>query len=96
MVSAVAVPAQAGDVKALLGPRGEVLRRFTSTGPGVSAYNATRPGGTELMRFAPSLASADGDILPEKRELDAQARDNVRNDGYLSGARQVQDRKSVV
>jgi len=88
VVSAAPVTA-ADEVKTLVGPRGEVLRRFSTTGAGVSAFNATRPSGTELMRFAPSLASADGDLLPEKRELDAQARDNVRNDGYLSGARQV-------
>ena len=98
----VTPPADVGGIKTLVGPQGEVLRRFASPGAGVSsfaatrtggagvgAFNATRISGTELMRFAPSLASADGDILPDKRALDAQARDQVRNDGYLSGARQV-------
>lgn len=54
-----------------------------------NAYRATMPSGAELMRLPASLSSADGDILRDKRQLDARVRDNVRNDGYLSGARRV-------
>lgn len=54
-----------------------------------NAYRATMPSGAELMRLPASLSSADGDILRDKRQLDARVRDNVRNDGYLAGARRV-------
>lgn len=54
-----------------------------------NAYRAALPSGAELMRLPPSLSSADGAILRDKRQLDARVRDNVRNDGYLAGARRV-------
>ena len=67
----------------LIDTSGRPLR--TSAG----AFIATRPSGAELMRMPASLASADGDILPEKRDLDARCRDVVRNDGYLASAKRV-------
>lgn len=40
----------------------------------------------ELAMDAPSIRSADGDLLPGKDLIDARARDQVRNDGYAMGA----------
>lgn len=39
-----------------------------------------------LNRWQPAIRSADADILPEKSDLDARARDTVRNDAFVSGA----------
>lgn len=67
----------------ILDTAGQPLRRKAG------AWTATRPSGAELMRLPPSLSSADGDLLGDKRELDARVRENIRNDGYLAGARRV-------
>lgn len=39
----------------------------------------------QLALWAPSLRTADDEIIPEKPILDARARDMLRNDGYVAG-----------
>lgn len=73
-------------VKSLVSESGEVLSTFT-VDPRAHAFAATRGRGAELMAFNPSYSSADADILPAKRELDAKSRDHIRNDGHIAGAR---------
>lgn len=38
-----------------------------------------------IALWAPALKSADRDILPEKRTIDARSRDTLRNDAYVAG-----------
>lgn len=38
-----------------------------------------------LSRWQPAIRSADADLLPEKTNLDARARDTFRNDAYVAG-----------
>lgn len=56
------------------------------------AYEASDTESRELGSWAPSMGSADLDILPEKSILDVRVRDAQRNDAYVqNGARILQD-----
>ncbi|MEM1430018.1 MAG: phage portal protein [Pseudomonadota bacterium] len=46
------------------------------------AYEATDRNNKSLALWNPTMRSADGDVLPDKRRLDARARDLLRNDAY--------------
>ena len=75
-------------VRSIVDQDGNKLRTFP-VGEMAQAYDGLRRPGTEMLSFHPSYRSADGDILSVKRELDAKGRENVRNDGYISGARRI-------
>lgn len=49
------------------------------------AYEAAQRNQRTLALWSPPLQSADLDIVPEKAELDARARDTLRNDAYVRG-----------
>ena len=51
-----------------------------------SSYDGADRMNAEMVRWNPSLLSADGDTLPSKEILDARGRDMVRNDPLISSA----------
>lgn len=75
------------EIRSIVDPNGKPLSTFPVING--QAFDGLRRPGTEMLNFQPSMGSADADILPAKRELDAKSRDNVRNDGYISGARRI-------
>lgn len=75
------------EIRSLLDSKGKEIRSFPVIRG--QAFDGLRKPGTEMLNFSPSMRSADADILPAKRELDAKSLDNVRNDGYISGARKI-------
>lgn len=59
---------------------------------GTPAYDAADMESRELLTWAPSVGSADLDLLPEKGILDTRVRDASRNDAYVqNGGRVLQD-----
>ena len=48
------------------------------------AYDASSRFDRDLMTWNPSHSSADEDLLPEKRLMDARVRDTMRNDAYAA------------
>lgn len=46
------------------------------------AYDAADRYDRELVTWIPSSGSADEDLIPEKRTMDARVRDTMRNDAY--------------
>jgi len=50
-----------------------------------AAYSGADRHATELQGYQPSFGSADSDLLPERRDLVAGARDHGRNDGWITG-----------
>jgi lambda family phage portal protein len=59
------------------------------------AYEGAARFDRQIASWNPALRSADADILPEKRLLDARARDLHRNDAYIQWGEQ-QHRDSIV
>lgn len=67
---------------------GEILLQ-PSTGDNPSAlvggaYEAAERFNAEFATWNPSFGSADDDIIPVKKEMDARVRDTIRNDGFAS------------
>jgi lambda family phage portal protein len=54
----------------------------------LAAYQAAERRGMELADWMASRGSADADLLPEREELAAKARDMARNEGWVSGGLQ--------
>lgn len=48
-----------------------------------------------LARWQPAIRSADAEVLPEKGNLDARARDTIRNDAFVGGGADIY-RDSIV
>lgn len=67
------------ELSTILDANGNPMRRVTITAMHDSAYAAASQG-KELRRWQPPRGSADSDLLPEKRDIDARARDLVRNE----------------
>lgn len=67
----------------LNGAEGAALDIQASVG---GAYDAADRTSLEMMRWNPSLLSADMEINPVKETLDARSRDMVRNDPLISSA----------
>lgn len=70
------------DTLDLLGPE-PVRASFGGAYDGASRFDR------ELALWAPPLRSADQDILPEKRIVDARVRDTLRNDAYVAGGANI-------
>ena len=62
---------------------------------GSGAYEGASRLGRELATWRAPITSADAEITREKPQMDARARDMVRNDGYVLGAVNIR-RDSVV
>lgn len=76
------VPAGAGGVM----PR--VRDVITVSQPKEMAYGAFEAADqfdNALALWGPMIRSADADILPDKEQVDARARDLIRNDAYIQG-----------
>lgn len=65
-------------ISELIGPQ---YREMAFTG----AYDGAAVFEKNLTTWSPPLQSADKDMIPEKRMLDARARDVARNDAYIAG-----------
>lgn len=50
------------------------------------AFDGASQISREMALWSPLLRSADADIIPAKRTVDARARDTLRNDAYVMGA----------
>jgi lambda family phage portal protein len=77
------------DIEALLGPN--ILSPAESRELAIvgGAHEGASRFSRELALWAPALQSADRDILPEKAETDARARDMVRNDAYVNNGQSL-------
>jgi len=53
------------------------------------AYDGAAVFDKQIATWSPPLQSADADILPDKAQLDARARDLGRNDAYVAGGEQL-------
>ena len=76
------VPSEAG------GDNGVPTIKVTNTATGelaMGAYEAADRFDKAVSMWGPSMRSADGDILPDKHDLDAKSRDMLRNDAYVQG-----------
>lgn len=51
----------------------------------MAAYTAADRRAPALTDYHPSVGSADSDLLPERGDLVAGARDHARNDGWITG-----------
>jgi len=67
------------DLSPILDANGNPMRRVTITASSDTAYKAAS-NGIEMRGWNPSRGSADADLLPEKGEIDARARDLTRNE----------------
>lgn len=90
--------AMTGDplIDELLGHTGEILPSVADAGTPSTVAAAVEGGGAsvaydasdrvqKLAAWRPAIRSADGDLLPEKRTIDARSRDTGRNDAYVAG-----------
>jgi lambda family phage portal protein len=68
----------ADSISELVGPQ---YREMAFTG----AYDGAAVFEKSMTTWSPPLQSADKDMIPEKRILDARARDLSRNDAYIAG-----------
>ena len=68
----------ANSITDLVGP---AYREMAFTG----AYDGAAVFDKNLTTWSPPLQSADRDLIPEKRMLDARSRDIARNDAYIAG-----------
>lgn len=59
------------------------------------AYEGADRTSREIALWAPPIRSADGDMHGEKHLIDARSRDRSQNDGYVSGAVQI-NKDSIV
>ncbi|KAE8236560.1 hypothetical protein A4X03_0g9395, partial [Tilletia caries] len=80
-------------------PAGRIAGPTVGTGQELMIAGDTFEGASQLSRemasWAPALRSADLDILPAKRLVDARSRDTMRNDAYVQGAANIH-RDSIV
>jgi len=69
-------------------PSGDLTVTITPNDPQkvMGAYEGASRTSRELAMHRPTMRSADGDLLRDKQLIDARARDNTRNDGYMTGA----------
>lgn len=73
------------DIEALLGPAKGVAAPARESAAVGGAYNGADRFDKSIVLWQPGLNSADNDILPAKRMLDARTRDVLRNDAYVAG-----------
>lgn len=66
----------------------EVAPSLATSASGGVAYDGSSIV-DQLATWGPALRSADADMLPEKRSLDARVRDMQRNDAYVAGGSSV-------
>lgn len=81
-----------GDVRSGAPVSGAVL----PPGPGAQpralvgeAYDAASSMSREMALWSPAVRSADNDLKPGKRMMDARVRDTVRNDAYASAGSEI-------
>lgn len=72
------------DIEALLGPAPGKDQAIVG-----GAFEGADRFSRELAMWQPDLRSADADMLPEKRMLDARTRDVLRNDSYVAGGMDI-------
>ncbi|WP_242137028.1 phage portal protein [Sphingomonas sp. TREG-RG-20F-R18-01] len=70
-------------------PAGAGGERAMGAFDGADRYN------TSLAAWAPTMGSADLDVIPSKQLSDARVRDMVRNDAYVQGGAQLQKNNIV-
>lgn len=87
--SAGNLPASVGRIA---GPPAGAGGEFAIAG---DTYEGASQLSREMASWAPALRSADLDILPAKRVVDARSRDTMRNDAYVQGAANIH-RDSIV
>lgn len=73
------MPVNDPEIEALLGPAP------AETAMVGGAFDAANRNERTLGLWHPPMQSADMDIIPEKAQLDARARDVLRNDAYVKG-----------
>jgi len=71
---------------------GEVLQPDTGAVPKAmigEAYEAGSRLSQEMLLFQPPVRSADRDLAPSKRLMDARVRDTIRNDAYAAAGAEI-------
>lgn len=78
-------PPSAGAAARPAVPDGAAGRGREITVTGMGAYEAADRFDQSTRLWAPAIRSADADLLPDKPDLDAKARDMLRNDAFVQG-----------